>query len=422
MTKLDSSARGHRWKVLAIGVAANASFSAAFSGIPTTAIPIRSHYQLSNGVLGLMLGMMGLGIALSELPWGLLTDRWGDRKVLLSGLAATAAMLLWMANFAVPAPALPQWRLAFGLLMVGLLGGSVNGSSGRAVMAWFRDGERGLAMSIRQTAVPFGGMIGAVLLPLLATHFGFVAVYLTLAGLCLLSALLTWRWLFEPPETAGRSAAGQQRAKAGHSPLRDPAIWRLVLAMGMLCAPQIAVLAFGSVFLHDRMHIGLAYAAAGLATMQIGAAIARVWSGHWTDRRGNRRAYLRACSRVSVALFAALALLALWTESTGGATMLLADIALVLLVAGGVAASAWHGVAFTEVAVQAGAARAGTALGLANTSVFLMASATPMAIPLLLAHGAWPTVWATAALFALLALPVLPQHKPLARVLVQQRG
>ena len=45
-------------------------------------------------------------------------------------------------------------------LLVGLLGGSVNGSSGRAVMAWFREGERGLAMSIRQTAVPAGGGLG----------------------------------------------------------------------------------------------------------------------------------------------------------------------------------------------------------------------------------------------------------------------
>ena len=60
--------------------------------------------------------------------------------------------------------------LALGLLLVGLLGGSVNGSSGRAVMAWFREGERGLAMSIRQTAVPAGGGLGALMLPALASQ------------------------------------------------------------------------------------------------------------------------------------------------------------------------------------------------------------------------------------------------------------
>jgi MFS family permease len=145
----------HRWKVLGVGFAANASCAAAFSGIPTTAVFLRSGYHIGNSGLGLVLGMLGLGIAVSELPWGLLTDRWGDRRVLLLGLGATAAALAGMAFVAVPhgayIPGLPM--LAVGLLLVGLLGGSVNGSSGRAVMAWFREGERGLAMSIRQTAV-----------------------------------------------------------------------------------------------------------------------------------------------------------------------------------------------------------------------------------------------------------------------------
>src|SRR5580698_1739719 len=129
----------HRWKVLGVGFAANASFSAAFSGIPTTAVFLRSGYHLGNGGLGLVLGMLGLGIAVSELPWGLLTDRWGDRRVLLLGLGLTAAALAAMAAFVSPQGAyVPGVAiLAAGLLLVGLLGGSVNGSSGRAVMAWF---------------------------------------------------------------------------------------------------------------------------------------------------------------------------------------------------------------------------------------------------------------------------------------------
>src|SRR6201996_9462596 len=117
----------HKWKVLGVGFAANASFSAAFSGIPTTAVFLRSGYHLGNDGLGLVLGMLGLGIAVSELPWGLLTDRWGDRRVLLLGLLATAAALAAMAGFVAPRGAdVPGIApLALGLLAVGLLGGSV---------------------------------------------------------------------------------------------------------------------------------------------------------------------------------------------------------------------------------------------------------------------------------------------------------
>lgn len=128
--------RHHRWKVLGVGVAANASFSAAFSGIPTTAVFIRSAYHLGNAELGVALGALGLGIAISELPWGLLTDRWGDRTVLLTGLGLTAMALFVMACCVVPlhGNVPPLAWLVGGMLSVGLLGGSVNGSSGRAVM------------------------------------------------------------------------------------------------------------------------------------------------------------------------------------------------------------------------------------------------------------------------------------------------
>ncbi|MEX3823998.1 MFS transporter, partial [Paraburkholderia sp. BR14262] len=100
-----STTRGaaHRWKVLAVGVAANASFAAALGGIPATGVLIRSDYRIGTGELGVVLGMLGLGIVLSELPWGLLTDRWGDRRVLLTGLSTTALALVAMALWGAPA-------------------------------------------------------------------------------------------------------------------------------------------------------------------------------------------------------------------------------------------------------------------------------------------------------------------------------
>ncbi|MFM9926006.1 MFS transporter [Variovorax sp. H27-G14] len=400
----------HRWKVLAAGVAANAAFSVAFSGIPMTAVLMRTGYRLDNATLGLVLGLMGLGIAVSELPWGLLTDRWGDRPVLLMGLGSTAvalvAMALWAAPVAGHVPGL-GW-LAAGLLLVGLLGGSVNGASGRAVMTWFDASERGLAMSIRQTAVPLGGGIGALVLPFVALHFGFAALYGLLALLCVLSAAMSWAWVHEPPIAPRSSNSNTVEASAPRTgPLHDARVWRIVAGIGILCAPQFAVLSFGTVFLHDFGHAGLATITATMVCVQVGAMVLRVWSGRWTDRRRNRPAYLRACSMLSVALFAGLALLVM-AAGTHAADSPALRIALVLLLgASGVCVSAWHGVAYTELATLAGAARAGTALGMANTSVFLVCFVTPLSIPHLLALQGWPLVWLAASACALVAMPLL---------------
>jgi MFS family permease len=402
----------HRWKVLGVGFAANASFSAAFSGIPTTAVFLRSGYHVGNSGLGLVLGMLGLGIALSELPWGLLTDRWGDRRVLLLGLGATAAALAGMALFVVPSDAYVPGlaTLALGLLLVGLLGGSVNGSSGRAVMAWFREGERGLAMSIRQTAVPAGGGLGALMLPALASHFGFASVYGVLALLCAVTAAFAWRWLHEPSllehSDSQRSAADLAASGANSGPLSDARVWRVALGIGALCVPQLAVVTFATVFLHDFSHAGVVLISATMAAVQTGAAVARVWSGSWTDQRGNRRAYMRGCSLLSAALFA---LLALVTAASGAHHAALTMVFAGLVVLGGVSASAWHGVAFTELATLAGTRRAGTALAMGNTFAFLTLFVTPLAIPLLLSVGSWPLVWAVGSACALIALPVFPR-------------
>jgi MFS family permease len=166
------------------------------------------------------------------------------------------------------------------------------------------------------------------------------------------------------------------------------------------------VLTFGTVFLHDFNHAGVLLISATMASVQTGAAFARVWSGAWTDRRGNRRAYMRACSLVTALLFA---LLAVVTDLAGPhhAAMTAAFAALVVL--GGVSASAWHGVAFTELATLAGTRRAGTALAMGNTFAFLTLFLTPLAIPPLLAVGSWPMVWAVASVCALIALPVFPR-------------
>ncbi|MCU4122138.1 MFS transporter [Variovorax sp. N23] len=410
----------HRWKVLTAGVVANAAFSVAFSGIPMTAVLMRSGYRLDTATLGLMLGLMGLGIALSELPWGLLTDRWGDRPVLLTGLSSTAAALAAMALWAAPhgeqVPPL-SW-LAGGLLLVGLLGGSVNGASGRAVMMWFGEGERGLAMSIRQTATPLGGAIGALLLPALVLHGGFGAVYAVLAGLCALGALLVMAWVHEPPSSAGRTLARDTTrvpakvpvktacVAVDRGPLHDLRVWRIVAGIGILCGPQFAVLSFGTVFLHDFGHASQATITGAMVALQVGAMGMRIWSGRWTDRRRNRPAYLRGCALLSVLLFTALGMLALSGGLLTGASA--GRVGLVVLLAlTGTCVSAWHGVAYTELASLAGAARAGTALGMANTSVFVVCFVTPLSIPHLIALQGWPLVWFVAAACALVARPLL---------------
>lgn len=89
---------------------------------------------------------------------------------------------------------------------------------------------------------------------------------------------------------------------------------------------------------------------------------------------------------------------------------------LVLIVAG-ISVSAWHGVAYTELATLAGVGHVGTALSLANSFVFIGFFLVPVAIPGLLHLWSWPGVWLAAAICALGAWPVFlrPARTPAAK-------
>lgn len=393
----------HRWKILGLGFAANASFSAVISGLPATGVLMRNAYGVNTAAIGAALSATGLGIALSEVPWGLLTDRIGDRQVLLTGLTLTTLVLAAMAMWLVPGAPHARTMLVASLGAIGLVGGSVNGASGRAVMAWFDSGERGLAMSVRQTALPAGGVLGALLLPWVAGAWGFASVFALLAALCAACVASTWLWLHERPSERTPVTGS---APSGGAVLRDAQAWRMVVGMGLLCVPQIAVLGFTSVFLHDVARLGVGQTTAAMVLYQFGSAVLRVWSGRWTDRRGNRQVFLQACSVTAAGIFLVLALLGT-AAAHAPSSPALAALLFVVICIGGVVASCWHGVAFTELAMRAGPHNVGTALGLGNTLVFGSYFLTPLWVPLAVTHGGWPMAWVAVAICAFAAGPLL---------------
>jgi len=154
--------------VLAAGTAAQTSYSAVLIGLPVLGPALRDHYGLSLVEVGVVFDSVWIGGMLTLLPWGLLADRVGERLVLSSGLALCAAALVgaaYASSFAV---------LFVVLGLAGAAGASVNAASGRAVMIWFPAAERGLALGVRQTAIPLGGLIAALVLPALSLRAAFV--------------------------------------------------------------------------------------------------------------------------------------------------------------------------------------------------------------------------------------------------------
>jgi sugar phosphate permease len=400
----------YKWGILGIGIGAQAAFSAAFQGIPTSGSILQSAYRLSLGHLGIVLAAVTFGIAITDVFWGILSDRIGERKVLITGLSGTTIALAAVTVFLVPSHgAVPAyWALAAVLFCAGALGGCVNGASGRAVMGWFPVSKRGLAISLRVAAVPLGGAIGAAVLPPLALGAGFRWVFGFLTAISLLSMLAVALWLDEPPLARTKKIRGQV-VSATANPLHRWDIWRVAITAFLLDLPQFTILTFGMVFLHTVKHMSITTIVILLVVMQVLGGISRVAGGWWTDRRGgrNRRTLVSVYSWLIAAGFVGVALFEsgpVWV--VGG-----------LILVSGFLACGWHGVHYAEIATMAGAERSGTALGLENTMVFSGAFVTPLLIPLLLAASSWSTVMLViGALPALLSALLMPRELKASKV------
>ena len=369
----------YRWAVLAAGTVAQTAAAIFGIGLPVIAPALQDQYGLSIGEVGLLLAAPWIGGTLTLLPWGIAADRFGERAVLALGLGGSALVLAASAYA-------QSFEDLFGLLAVaGAAGSSVQSASGRAVMQWFGSDERGLALGIRQTSIPLGGLIAALTLPAVTRAGGTEAAFLYLAAASAAGALVGAVVL------RGRGDVDVVERDSVVRTLRDGRLWRVCFGSSIYLYAQVAVIGFGVLFLHDQHHLSEQEAAFVFAASQVFAAVLRIGLGRWSDWLGLRVVPLR---RVGLAITAAMLVTALLA---GGPLWLLVPV----LAVGGGLSMAWNGLAFTTAAELAGAARSGAAIGFQQTILSAIGIAAPVLFAATVSRASWSFAFGLAALFPL---------------------
>ena len=133
-------------------------------------------------------------------------------------------------------------------------------------MQWFSARQRGLALGVRQTAIPLGGAVAALTLPAMNGAGGLEASFAFLGGLCLASAAVAAVVVREPPRPVQ-----SLEAEDVEWTLRDRRLWILSTGSGLYLFAQIALTSFLVLFLHDEHGLSAGAAAGVLAVSQVGA-------------------------------------------------------------------------------------------------------------------------------------------------------
>jgi sugar phosphate permease len=366
--------------VLGVGSGATASLAAVQGGLPSIAPAIQDAFDLTLVEVTAVFTAFAVGTVVTLLAWGVLSDRRSERLVIAVGLGAGGIAMLAAAGVSSYV-ALLAW-----MTLAGMLGSAGIAASGRAVFGWFPRQERGLALGIRQTAVPAGAALASFTLPPLASGAGVDAALYALAGFMLVAAAAAAIWLREGPRVESAAPPAPDAA-------RDPRIWRLSAASSLMIIGQIGVTSLLVLYLYTERDWTAAHAALALACVQVGAAIARVSAGRWSDLRDERIEPFRRLAAVAGVLLLGAAI--------GGPT------AVPLLLAGGVAAMSWNGLSFTAAAEISGRRQAGKAMGIQNTAMRVVAAGVPVGLGALASAVSWHAVFAVMGVTPLVARAVL---------------
>ena len=338
-----------RWGILALILAVQTFANVGPMGLPAIAPLIRQDLGLSLTQAGSFISAYYVGPILMSLPAGWLADRWGILPTMATGAGLIALGLVaagWAGSFPV---------LIALMILAGVGYGLLNPTSTKAVIAWFPPAQRATAVGLKQTGLPFGGAVGAAVLPLIALAVGWQnALIASASGVALLGAATLF--LYRDPADLPRAGPGSPWPSM-LSVLQSRDLWLVACSTGIFAAMQTVWMSFLVLYLTDVVGLPVVAAAGYLAAAQVTGMVGRVAFGLLSDRAfaGGRRIVLFIAGTGS-----GLCSLAMAGIGSGSSPWLLSALALIF----GFVGIGWNGVQHTLMAELAGARAAGTAVGL----------------------------------------------------------
>lgn len=344
---------------------------------------LRETFDISRSQIGQITSAFYVTAALTGLPSGIMVDRWGARKLLL-----TCLTLMMVSFFCI---GLTDRYIGIVLLVAvaGLGYGVLNQVSTKGIMLWFSANDRATAMGIKQGGVTIGAAAASLLLPLVTLAYGLRAGFFIICIAMLPVILGTAVFYVENPAKTPAGSAGSSRPKSKtdlRKILLHPEMITALMVLPFLCFNQLCLSTFFVLYLTEAVKTSIGAAGSCLAVVMGTGAVGRVAWGVVSDRfySGNRQKPLILLSLVGAVCVICLSLL------PPNAPLYLC---LLLSVGLGGTFLGWNGLIITYIAELAGTAFAASAVGVSSSIGFIGVISGPLLFGYLVDLYGYVTGW-----------------------------
>lgn len=255
---------------------------------------IKTELTLTYTMSGALMSSYFVGYTVGQIPWGILADMFGSRRIIAASIFGTAAFTLF---FSV---ASGFWQAIVARFLSGLLGAGVFVPLVRLVSDWFPARRRGTALGILSTGGSLGLIVSSWIVPFYSVQLGWRSTLGITGVLGLISALAIWFTLKDKSvEKTDRGSLGDVA-----NVFRERSFWIMAYAQFVRLGANYAYIAWLPLLLREEYGLSLLAAGAVYSLFNLSGMISNPVGGIVSDRVGERGILLATFSALGVFTYA----------------------------------------------------------------------------------------------------------------------
>jgi sugar phosphate permease len=387
----------YRWLVLLIFVLSQTILSIAGYGWGALAPFLKKLMFLNNTQIGSISSTFYFAAALSALPSGILVDRYGVKKGLISWLGLTGVPFLL---FAIFKPAFPVFIILVGISGLGY--GIGNPVCSKGLFIWFNSNIRGRIFGIKQAAVTIGASLSGIIMVYLARQTGIFnslgIIGLVIAAMTFI-AIIYYKDPIQPEPVFNKTMVHKSRTfLSGFSELfaNKPFLF-LSFITAFLGMAQGVVASFIILYANEKLGYSLLESGFVLSLVMLSGAAGRVLWGFISDRLYNARRKPVLMIISALAVFT-VGIISIWDVSWYKWLLMPVLIGLGLSTAG------WNGILLTWISEITAESKIATSVGLNSTIGWIGFASGPVAFGSIIDHYNFFCAWMSLDFFCIVSL------------------
>ncbi len=238
---------------------------------------IKNELVLNYTWSGALMSGYFVGYTLGQIPWGIISDRYGSRRAMtLSILGVSLSTLFFGYSSNI------QIAVAFRFIS-GLLGAGIFVPSVKLVSSWFDSEERGTAIGLLNIGGSTGNIAASWIVPLLSASMNWRGSLKLMGVFGVCSAMISFYFLKD------RGGASTKRMSIKDIPVREPSFWYMSFVQFIRLGSYYTFIAWMPLVLKEEYGLSIVATSGAMSLLNLAGIVSNPVGGIVADRFGEKR-------------------------------------------------------------------------------------------------------------------------------------